>query len=84
MFKVFGFLTKRKISRHSLPLRRGDCAGSDRAAFLAWSAAVGTGAGGDEVGADELRFRDPATRDIRVNRKGKLDSDHVPTPQRQE
>ncbi len=30
----------------------------DRAAFLAWSAAVGTGPGGDQVAADEANFLD--------------------------
>lgn len=28
----------------------------DRAAYLAWSAAVGTGAPGEQVAADELKF----------------------------
>jgi len=30
----------------------------DRAAFLAWGAAVGTGVGGERVAADELMFLD--------------------------
>lgn len=30
----------------------------DRAAYLAWGAAVGMGAAGDQVAADELRFLD--------------------------
>lgn len=31
---------------------------SDRAAFLAWIAAVGTGVAGEQVAADELKFLD--------------------------
>jgi hypothetical protein len=32
----------------------------DRAAYLAWGAAVGTGAPGEQVAADELKFLDPS------------------------
>ena len=32
----------------------------DRAAYLAWGAAVGTGAPGEQVAADELTFLDPS------------------------
>ena len=33
---------------------------SDRAAYLAWGAALGTGAPGEQVAADELTFLDPS------------------------
>lgn len=32
----------------------------DRAAYLAWGAAVGTGALGEQVAGDELKFLDPS------------------------
>jgi hypothetical protein len=32
----------------------------DRAAYLAWGAALGTGAPGEQVAADELKFLDPS------------------------